>query len=395
MLAYARAVSEPLPSAFGDYLLLEKLGQGVSAEVFLAEPLDAESRIPSPLVIKRLHAGHAREERFVQRFRHEAQIAVQVDSAHVAQVYDVGSVGDRLYLAMEHIDGRSLAELLVRARERGVRIPVEAAVELVAQALLGLSALHELCDQKTGEPLRFAHRDAAPKNLMVSREGLLQVIDLGLGRSEAQSWQTRAGAVLGSLGYMSPEQVTGRTADHRTDLYTAGIILFELLAGRPLIESDGDREMMKASLRPEVPSIAALRGDVPLEIDAILRRALAKKVEDRFASAVAFKEALDRIVPPKTREGASKQLYRQLFPDAPAIQVAEPRPSQLPTVAAALKIPKAPSEVFARAAVIRSPPMAVRTAVPTTRSKAVTAVALLLLGLLLGVVARLAWSVFR
>lgn len=396
MVAYAPRVSEALPSAFGDYLLLEKLGQGATAEVFLARPRDAALALPAPLVIKRLHAAIAREERFVQRFRHEAEIAVRVDSAHVARVYDVGAVGEALYFAMEHVAGASLATVMTRAREQNQPIAPRAALELIAQALAGLEALHTLKNETTGEPLRFAHRDLAPKNLMLGDDGRVRVIDLGLGRSEAQEWRTRAGAVMGSIGYMSPEQVSGKPVDHRTDLYTLGIVLFELLAGRPLISGTGEREIMQASLKPEVPSLAALRGDVPMEIDAILRKALAKKVEDRFQTASAFAAAIDRTIDPQARAGSLEALRASLnagapkapTPQLPTIDTAIPEPSKIEsTVVFARQIP--PAQTAATRVTPPRPKVAKRASPP----RAWIAAALLLVGALLGVVARLAWAV--
>lgn len=387
-------MSEALPSAFGDYLLLEKLGQGATAEVFLARPRDAALALPAPLVIKRLHAAHAREERFVQRFRHEAEIAVQVDSAHVARVYDVGAVGEALYFAMEHVAGFTLATLIARARERRIAIEPRAALELIAQALAGLNALHTLKNENTGEPLRFAHRDLAPKNLMLGHDGRVRVIDLGLGRSEAREWRTRAGAVMGSLGYMSPEQATGKPVDHRTDLYTLGLVLFELLAGRPLISGTGERELMQASLKPELPSLAALRGDVPMELDAILRKALHKKPEDRFQTAAAFTAAIDRTFEPTVREGAVEALLASLgtgaeapTPQIPTIDTAIPEPSKVESTVYARQIPPAqtaPTQVARPRA-----QLAKRSRAP----RALIAGALLMVGALLGVVARLAWAV--
>lgn len=369
-------MSEALPSAFGDYVLLEKIGHGATAEVFLARPRDRALELPSPLVIKRLHAEIAREERFQQRFRHEAEIAVRVDSEHVAHVYDVGAVGASLYFAMEYVEGFSIAALIARAREQKLAMPIAAALELIAQALRGLSALHGLTDRKTKAPLRFAHRDLAPKNIMVGRDGVVRIIDLGLGRSEAQEWRTRAGVVMGSLGYMSPEQVTGKPVDHRTDLYTLGIVLFELVAGRRLIAEEAAVEMMKASLRPELPSVSELRSDAPLELDSILRKALAKRPEDRFPSAPAFEAAIDRTLP--DRRGSIAAFLEAL--DLTAVRKLPP-----PIDETTVTIPTEDTTTFAR--VIRRP------AVRKTRRRITAAIALLLLGMLLGVVARLAYAV--
>jgi serine/threonine-protein kinase len=388
-------VSEALPIVFGDYLLAEPLGSGGTAEVFLAKVITPGLPFPSPLVIKRLHAEHAEDQRFVLRFEHEAKIAILVDSPHVARVYDAGSAGGALYIAMELVEGWSLAEVIERAREEELRVPAPVAVELVAQALAGVAALHALKADGTGEPLRFAHRDLSPKNLMLGRDGIVRVIDLGLGRSEAQAWRTRAGAVMGTVGYMSPEQVTGKPVDHRTDLYTLAVVLFELLAGRPLFARAEQAEMMRAALRLEAPSIAALRGDVPMELDAILRRGLAKRPEDRFASAAAFLAALDRTIDPQTRAGSIRAFLVSSFDLAKAERAhreLEERLSKTPPLAA-LKLPAAESTIYARlektAATVLAPPP------PPTKpaTKLWIAALLLVMGILFGVVARLAAKV--
>ncbi len=302
-----------LPRTFGAYLLLEQLGVGASGAVYLARSVGRDRSIHTPVVIKRLLPERAEDPEFVRRFRHEARVAVQLDSPHVAGVFDVGSVDGELYIAMEYVSGWPMTKLLHEVVSGRLTLKVPEVIEMIAGALEGLRAIHELRDAGTDEPLDVVHRDVSPRNMMIGTDGAVRIIDLGMGLSRVQSWQTRTGRVLGSVGYMSPEQITGKRVDRTADLYAIGVILYELLSGRRFIEPGTPRAMMRAGVRPRWERLAALRSDVSIELDDVLDRALARTPGGRFQSAADFLRAIDAAVPLASVAGATRELFLARF----------------------------------------------------------------------------------
>jgi serine/threonine-protein kinase len=305
-------VTGALPRTFGAYELLKALGRGGMGSVHLARPIDPERHLPTPLVIKTLHAGLSEREEFVSRFRHEAQIAVAIDSPHVAKVFDVGAVEDELYIAMEYIAGWRLSQLLEALVGARRAAPIEMALELIDGALVGLSALHEARDVH-GERLEAMHRDLSPKNLMLGEDARMRLIDLGLGGSNAQAWRTATGIVMGTPGYMSPEQIRGERADQRSDLYQMGVVLFETLCLRRYIERGPLSEVMRVSLDPPWTPPSSLRPEIPAELEAVVEKALDLEPEHRFQTADEFRAAIRPFLAPRSQKAAIVTLVRQLF----------------------------------------------------------------------------------
>jgi eukaryotic-like serine/threonine-protein kinase len=287
------------PSIFGSYALLRPLGRGGMGDVHLARPLDPNMGLPKIVVIKRMLSELAAHERFVKRFEHEAQIATRVDSPHVAKVYDVGRVDDVLYIAMEYIAGWPLSRVIAALRDSGRRVSVRSAIDVAADALDGLAALHGARDA-TGQLLGIVHRDISPKNIMIGEDAVVRLIDLGIGKSRLQDWKTKTGAILGTPGYMPPEQVRGNEIDHRADLYALGVVLWELLTLSPYVTGRGPQQVLMASLEPRFRRPSDQRADVPPELDALLERALRSRSNERIASAEAFARELRAIM---TSEG--------------------------------------------------------------------------------------------
>ncbi|MCA9553388.1 MAG: serine/threonine protein kinase, partial [Myxococcales bacterium] len=311
------------PQVFGGYVLLQALGRGAMGDVFLARPRDRRRGIPSPVVVKRLHGELAKKQGFVSRFKHEAAIAVSVNSPHVARVYDVGAVGETLYIALEFVPGWALSKVLDVVLRSGRHASVASVVDLVAGGLEGLHALHTARDPKTDKPLEIVHRDLSPKNLMVGEDGSMRVIDLGLGKSNAQDWRTRTGVVMGSVGYMPPEQARGERVDARADVYAMGVVAFEMLALRNYIKRGTVPEMMDASARPVFVRPSEFRPDIPKELDRVIEKALEPDRERRFATAQDFLQALRGVVPRSFTDGGMVALLTELFGDTRQLRDAE------------------------------------------------------------------------
>lgn len=288
---------ETLPARFGEYILLQRLGKGGMGDVTLARPVSDRQGLPIPLVIKRIHGNLGAREDFVRRFRHEAAVAVAIDSPHIAKVYDIGAVGPSLYIVMQYIPGWSLKEVLLRLHSARRIASLASIVDVMDGVLRGLEILHASVDPTNGEHIEFIHRDVAPKNVMVGADGITRLIDLGIGKSTLQDWKTKTGMVVGTLGYMPPEQVRAQPIDHRVDIYATGVVLFEFLTGRRFIRPGPTPAMMSMSAKPKLVRPSSLRDDIPPELDDVVMTALAPDPNKRFESARAFREALHAAVP--------------------------------------------------------------------------------------------------
>lgn len=304
------AADEPRP--FGAYVLLKALGRGAMGDVHLARPYNPNRGIPTPVVVKRLHGELAKKKGFVARFTHEAEVAVSVESKHVAKVYDAGSVGDTLYITMEYVTGWPLSKVLDAILKSGRHASIASVVDSIAGALEGLEALHSALDPR-GKPLGIVHRDISPKNLMIGEDGLIHIIDLGLGKSNLQDWKTRTGVVMGSVGYMPPEQVNGDHVDSRADVYAMGVVAFEMLALRNYIKRGPLPQMMAASVTPKFQKPSEFRPDVPSGLDDVIEKALDPTREGRFQTAGAFLKELRRVVPASHTAGGMRALVDELF----------------------------------------------------------------------------------
>jgi serine/threonine-protein kinase len=286
-----------LPCPFGDYELLRSLGSGGTGDVYLARPLEPGRGIPTPVVIKRLHGQLAAQDDFIKRFRHESAVAVAVDSPYVVKVFDVGRVQDTLYIAMEYLAGWTIARLATDLADAKHMATLSSIASIIQDALLGLEALHTARSGTTHEELGIIHRDIAPKNIMVCEDGKTRLIDLGLGKSRLQDWKTATGIVMGSPGYMAPEQIVSMAVDRRTDLYGMGIVLWELVTLRRYIQRGPIPLMLRAQVAPAFVPPSELRPDVPPALDEVLKRALALEPEARFQTAREFITALHAALP--------------------------------------------------------------------------------------------------
>src|SRR5213596_3225521 len=304
----------------GRYRIIRKLGAGGMANVYLAEDQELGRRV----AIKILDDRHAADDSFIERFRREAKNAAGLSHPNIVSIYDRGEAEGTYYIAMEYLSGRSLKELIV---SRGPT-PIKIAVDYTRQTLAALSFAH-----RNG----IVHRDIKPHNVVVDSDGRVKVTDFGIARSGA-SQMTEAGSIIGTAQYLSPEQARGAPVDPRSDLYSIGIVLYELLTGTLPFTGDTPVEiaMKHLSTVPEAPS--ARRPEVPRDLDLIVTRALAKDPRDRYQSAEEMEADLERIlrgaaVSPETAESATQIMRAPTQPLAAtaATMIAPPRrTTQLP-----------------------------------------------------------------
>ncbi len=284
------------PCKFARYTLLQPIAKGGMGEVFLAQMTGAEG-FEKLIVIKKILAELAKEGDFVQRFVAEAKILMQLHHGAIAQILDMGVEGGSYYIAMEFVNGKDLRKLLSRTRETKARMPAGLALHIIVRILDALAYAHRktLSD---GSELNLVHRDISPQNILVSYEGEVKLIDFGLAKSSAaQQQKTRAGMVVGKIFYMAPEQALHEIVDKRSDLYSAGICLWEMLAGKnPFDTGESALMLMHRVANPEVPSIRTVRPDLPQSLDELLQKAIAPDPAERFASAEEMRGRLTAVM---------------------------------------------------------------------------------------------------
>jgi eukaryotic-like serine/threonine-protein kinase len=295
------AVSDTLINTLfdGRYRILRKLGTGGMANVYLAEDEVLGRRV----AIKILNDRHAGDDQFVERFRREAKNAASLSHPNIVSIYDRGEAEGTYYIAMEYLDGRSLKELIVA---RGPA-PIHLAVDYTRQILAAIRFAH-----RHG----IVHRDIKPHNVLVDGEGRLKVTDFGIARAGV-SQMTEAGSIIGTAQYLSPEQAKGAPVDQTSDLYSVGVVLYELLTGEVPFTGDTPVEiaMKHLSTAPEPPS--SKRADVPRDLDMVVMRALGKDPSERYQSAEEMDADLRRVsrgvaISPVTEEAATAIISRPL-----------------------------------------------------------------------------------
>jgi beta-lactam-binding protein with PASTA domain len=263
----------------GRYRLVELLGQGGMATIYRAR----DSQLERDVAVKVLRTEYGADPDFGARFRHEAQAAASLNHPNVVSVFDYGTDPAGPYIVMELVDGEDLATIL----RRSGALPPRQAARLTAQAAHAIDAAHQA---------GVVHRDIKPGNVLVTRDGRVKVTDFGIARAVAESALTLPGTTLGSVHYFSPEQARGETATPASDIYSLGIVLYELLTGRRPWEGDTAAAIATARLTGPVPSPSAVRSGIPPALEAIDRKALAQRPEDRFGSAAEMAAALERYL---------------------------------------------------------------------------------------------------
>lgn len=289
-----------MDETFGRYRLLEPLGKGGMARVFKAKSFGVEG-FEKVLVIKQILPELATNQSFVDMFIHEAKLAVRLSHANIVQVFDLGKVESQdsatpiYYIAMEYVAGLDLATLLLRARRRSIVLPIGLCVHVIAEIAKGLDHAHRRRDEQM-RPLGIVHRDVSPQNVLLSWEGEVKVTDFGIAKArdamEDRSEESKVGQLKGKYSYMSPEQARGKPVDARSDVFSLGTVLYELLAGVNPFTAATPFETLRRVQAGEYPPIELLRQDVATELAAIVRKALGRTANDRFESAARLHEEL-------------------------------------------------------------------------------------------------------
>ena len=260
------------------------------AEVFLARARDSDKLV----VLKKLHPRLSIEPEYIQMFLDEAVIASTLHHPNLVEVYELGLDGDQHYIAMEHLHGHDLSRTLRRMRHQREPLMFQQAISIVRDIAAGLHYAHERINDD-GTPLNIIHRDVSPHNVILTYAGEVKVLDFGIAKANSQIARTRTGVLKGKTAYMSPEQAMGERLDRRTDVFSIGILLWELTTGRWLYRRKTELETLKAVVEVDAPRPSTVRHDYPMDLERIVMRALARSPAERWATAGDLRGALDEL----------------------------------------------------------------------------------------------------
>jgi serine/threonine protein kinase len=271
------------PELFGRYTLLEKIGRGGMAEVFLAKT-QKEHGLERLVAIKRINPGLAGDSDFVTMFIDEANIAAQLNHANIAAIFDLGRVGGTYYIALEHLHGRDTRAIFRHRRRKNEPLPQRLACQLIMKLCEGLDYAHNR-KAPSGQPLNLVHRDVSLQNIIVSFDGEVKIIDFGIAKAVGRSTKTQAGFVKGKFAYMSPEQLRGLQVDRRSDVFSCGIGLYELLTNERCFYTESTLATIKRVRDAAYEPVRERNPEIPEQLAAIVDRALTLDVDERYQSA--------------------------------------------------------------------------------------------------------------
>jgi serine/threonine protein kinase len=294
------------PSKFGNYYLYERIAVGGMAEIYKAKMYGVDG-FEKNMVVKQILPQYARNKEFIQMFIDEAKICVTLSHGNIVPVYELGQIDGIYFISMEHVDGKNLGELLDASIEDDKPLAVPHALFIASEILAGLDYAHRKTNNK-GELQGIVHRDVSPQNILVSFEGEVKIVDFGIASAATKVHATEAGVIKGKFGYMSPEQALGKEVDARSDVFTAGILLYEMITLERLFAGGTEVNTLERVKRADVPTPSRTNPNLPPQLDGIVFKALARKQSDRYHSAGEMRLALSRFLYQLPEEASSKTL---------------------------------------------------------------------------------------
>lgn len=281
------------PKQFGKYYLLKKLAVGGMAEIYKAKTFGVDG-FEKELAIKRILPHCSADKEFITMLIDEAKLSVMLSHANIVQVYDLGKVGDDYFISMEFIHGVTLRDIIYHCREKKIQIPTDIAVYIISEMCKGLDYAHRKTDQNN-HPLGIVHRDVSPQNVLISYEGEVKIVDFGIAKAAMNISNTMAGILKGKIAYMSPEQAMGKTIDGRTDIFSTGILLYEIITGTKLYTGESQFEVLKR-IRTTKITAENLPDSIPVPLKPVIAKALAYNVEERYQNAGDFQIDLTKFL---------------------------------------------------------------------------------------------------
>lgn len=306
--------SEGVPPSIGRYRVIAPLAKGGMAEVYVV----IRDGRDTPSVLKRLLQELEAHPTAALRFQRETELSTRLQHPRIVRTLRTASEEGRPCIEMELVPGQTVEDMMLALSRHQRLPPLDCAVRIALDALEGLAYAHDLRGDD-GRPLGLVHRDISPRNIVLGFDGAARLIDFGIARAEWKSYLTAPGAVLGTFSHASPEQAVGSAVDRRSDLYSLGVVLYEMLTGQNLVPPGETMEMLKRVTTESPPPVRELNPNLPPALEAVLAQALQKRPEDRFPDADSFIAALERAAP--TQESESRRrlgaLLSQLFPESP------------------------------------------------------------------------------
>lgn len=277
-------MSDFKPEKFGKYMLLKKIASGGMAEIYLARYTGAEN-VSKFVAIKRILPQFSKNNDFIDMFKEEAKIAINLNHANVVPIFEFGEQKGQFYLGMQFVDGKNLRQLLNTLKKIKKHLTISQCVYIIKEVARGLDYAHRCVDGTTGVALNITHRDISPQNIMLSFDGEIKIVDFGIAKAENKLDTTRAGTLKGKFGYMSPEQADGMEVDFRTDIFSLGIVLWEILANDRLFVSNNEVNTLRKIRDCQVPSLRKIDPNIPEELERIANKALTRDRTLRYQSA--------------------------------------------------------------------------------------------------------------
>jgi serine/threonine protein kinase len=280
---------------YGPYQLLERVAVGGMAEVFKAKRSGVEG-FEKVVAVKRILPHLSDNKEFVDMFVDEAKMVASLSHPNIVQIFDLGRIDRSYYIAMEYVHGRDLRTILRRAREKGLRLPMDLALRIGRAVAGALDYAHRRRDER-GRPIEIVHRDVSPQNILLSFEGDVKLADFGIAKAATKASGTDRGALRGKLLYMSPEQAWGRAIDQRSDLFSLGIVLYEMVTDeRPFQPAGTDMGTLELVRECHIRPPREVSPRVTEDVDRVIVKALSRKPEDRFQTAAEMDRALERVL---------------------------------------------------------------------------------------------------
>jgi serine/threonine protein kinase len=294
-------------ATFGPYELLDRVAVGGMAEVFKAKR-SGVSGFEKIVAVKRILPHLSDNQEFVDMFVDEAKMVAGLNHPNIVQIFDLGRIETSYYIAMEYVNGRDLRTIQRRAKDRGLRMPLDIALRIASLVSSALEYAHRKKDER-GRPMEIVHRDVSPQNILISFEGDVKLTDFGIAKAATKASTTDRGALRGKLLYMSPEQAWGRPMDRRSDLFSLGLVLYETITDqKPFLGGGGSNEMsvLETVRECRIGSPREANPRIPEELDRLVVKALAKDPDERFQDAAEMGRGLDRVLRERPAPAASE-----------------------------------------------------------------------------------------
>jgi serine/threonine protein kinase len=280
---------------FGPYQLIDRVAIGGMAEVFKAKRAGVEG-FEKIVAVKRILPHLSENKEFLDMFVDEAKMVAGLAHPNIVQIFDLGRIEKSYYIAMEYVHGRDLRTIMRRAREKGLRMPLDLALRVVSQVCAALEYAHRKKDER-GQPMQIVHRDVSPQNILISFEGEVKLVDFGIAKAATKASNTDRGALRGKLLYMSPEQAWGRPIDRRSDVFSLGIVLYETVTEtKPFVGAGTEVSILELVRQCLITPAREINPRVPEVLDRVIMKALAREPDERYQDAGQMQRGLERFL---------------------------------------------------------------------------------------------------